>query len=185
MFVLDGADAAADAVAFAGAGIGPFAPFSFERSGRSANGTETHVAFTLAFAMDERIPDASFFVCQQHFPAVFWSPAMQQHTNGAINVTGADLAVDHPTEHAGFLGAFTRVAPDEANRYKLAKDGELRVVPAAAPPGFTGFEVTVPDLAAVAERLRGAEIGLEHAAGRIMIFPESAHGTTIAFRQAS
>lgn len=185
MFVLDSSDAAADAAFFAREGIGAFAPFSFERSGRAADGTETHVAFTLAFAMDERIPDASFFVCQQHFPDAFWSPALQQHPNGATNVSGVDLAVQSPADHVRFLEAFTgTAATDDASCYELARDGRLRVTSGAAPYGFTGFEVSVADLGGVAELLERAGVAFAAHPDRLTVGRDSVFGTTIAFRQA-
>lgn len=185
MFVLDSPDAAADAALFAREGIGAFAPFSFERAGRTADGTETHVAFTLAFAMDDRIPDASFFVCQQHFPEAFWSPALQQHPNGATNVSGVDLTVASPADHVGFLEAFTAAAAaDDGSCYEFAQDGRLRVASGGTPYGFTGFEVAVADLAGMRARLARAEVPFTAHTGHLTIGRESAFGTTIAFRQA-
>jgi Glyoxalase-like domain len=96
MLVLDSADAQADAALFARAGVGDFLPFSFEREGRAADGTKTRVGFTLAFALDEQLPDVAFFTCQQHFPDAFWSPDLQRHANGATNVIDVSLDVALP-----------------------------------------------------------------------------------------
>jgi hypothetical protein len=56
MLVLDSSDAAADAAQFTREGIAGFQPFSFERTGREPDGTQTRVAFSLAFARDDRLP---------------------------------------------------------------------------------------------------------------------------------
>ena len=73
MLVLTSTDAKADARAFAKAGIGDFKPFFFERRGRRADGSATHVAFTLAFGTNAQAPQAGFFVCQHHHPENFWT----------------------------------------------------------------------------------------------------------------
>lgn len=150
MLALDSVDAVADAAEFARAGIGAFRPFSFERSGRQPDGTETRVGFSLAFALDERVPRASFFVCQQHNPQAFWNPELQRHPNGATNITGVTLAVADPAGHGDFVAAYTGVSP-RGTSYPLAENGALEVVPAEGPPGsvgpvgFTGFTVAVGD----------------------------------------
>jgi catechol 2,3-dioxygenase-like lactoylglutathione lyase family enzyme len=54
MLALDSSDAAADAAQFTREGIAGFPPFSFERTGRQPDGTQTRVAFSLAFARDDR-----------------------------------------------------------------------------------------------------------------------------------
>ncbi|MGN8026045.1 VOC family protein [Microbacterium sp. 22242] len=183
MFVLDSADAAADAADFAREGIGAFAPFSFERAGRAADGSETHVAFTLAFAQDERLSEASFFVCQQLFPEAFWSPALQQHPNGATNVLAVDLVVPRPADHIAFLEAFTGVAATAAGHsYALAEHGELRVEAGAAPHGFTGFIIAVPELDDVAARLERVGVPFAAASDRLVIGSEHGFGAVITFR---
>lgn len=186
MFVLDSSDAQEDAADFARQGIGDFEPFSFERSGRAADGSETHVAFTLAFAADERLPDASFFVCQQHYPEAFWSPPLQRHENGATDVAGVVLDLEHPDEHAGFLQVFTGARPsDNGLRYRLARDGWLQLESSSGERGFTGFSVAVTDLGAVARRLAEEHIPFQELPDRLEIAPGQGFGARIAFEPAS
>lgn len=186
MFVLDSADAKADAADYARQGIGDFQPFSFERSGRTADGTETHVAFTLAFATDNRLPDASFFVCQQHHPEAFWSPALQRHENGATNAAGVWLDVKHPDDHASFLQAFTGEPPsDDGRLYRLGRDGRLQIESTSGQQGFTGFSVSVPDLDATARRLTAEDIAFRSLPNRIVIAPEQGFGARIDFERAT
>jgi Glyoxalase-like domain len=82
MLVLEGRGAAADAEAFRLADIGDFQVFDFEREAKRPNGATVKVAFSLAFAADEKAGDAGFFTCQQHYPENFWNPAFQEHLNG-------------------------------------------------------------------------------------------------------
>ncbi|WP_137121173.1 VOC family protein [Segeticoccus rhizosphaerae] len=188
MVALDSADAEADAADYAREGIGDYQPFTFERSGRAADGTETHVAFTLAFATDERLRHASFFVCQQHHPEAFWSPPLQRHGNGSTNVSGVCLRVEHPADHSGFLRVFTGGRPsDDGRLYGLEHGGRLELESTAGQnrlAGFTGFTVSVPDLGATGRQLAAERIPFEDSPHRIVIPPDQAFGAEIAFANA-
>lgn len=107
MLVLRSQDAKADAAHYKHVGIGDFAPFHFERRGRKPDGSETKVAFTLAFAQSKLIPDADFFVCQQHYPENFWNPAFQQHPNGVTRIAGIVMTAENPSDHGEFLSHFS------------------------------------------------------------------------------
>ncbi len=182
MLVLDSPDAAADAAAFARAGIGDFEPFFFERSGSRPDGSTTHVAFSLAFACDPGLPDAAFFVCQQHYPDAFWTAGLQEHDNGARDVTEVTLTVDDPADHDRFLAAFTgRPASPDGRRYAWAGGGALAV---AARPGLnrlTGFSIAVPDLDAVTVRLVLAAVPFDRSAGMVSIDARHGFGVRIDF----
>lgn len=189
MVVLDSADAEADAADFARRGIGRFEPFTFERKGRRPDGTETRVAFSLAFAMDPGLPDAAFFVCQQHFPEAFWSPAFQVHPNGAWDVRSVTLSVATPSDHADFVGGFTGAAGLDGNNgsivFPLRNGGRLQVSPGPGTAGLTAFEVAVPELDALSERLRGLDMPFRVTQDRIAIDAADAHGVAIAFSMAT
>ena len=107
MLVLDSADAEADAAGFARAGIGAFQPFFFERKGKRPDGSEASVAFTLAFAVDKQAPGCGFFVCQQHVPENFWTPAFQRHDVGAQDIVEIGMSATDPWAHADFLSHFS------------------------------------------------------------------------------
>src|SRR3954453_4340397 len=102
MLVLDSRDAQADAALFAQEGIGAFEPFHFERSGQRPDGSETKVAFTLAFESAKDTLKASFFVCQQHFPENFWNPEFQRHDNRATQMSSVPLAAPDPERLRAF-----------------------------------------------------------------------------------
>ncbi|RUM06181.1 VOC family protein [Rhizobium chutanense] len=189
MFVLDSPNATADAKAFAQKGIGSFEPFFFERKGRRPDGSEIHVAFSLAFAMDARIPNACFFVCQQHFPENFWNPEFQKHANGAANIVGATLATEDPAGPAAFLAAFTGVPGwrDEQGGtiYALAQGGSIHLESAESGGGFTGYAITVPNLARQQDLLSEAGIPFSAAGDGITVKAEHAFGAAITFVSAS
>jgi catechol 2,3-dioxygenase-like lactoylglutathione lyase family enzyme len=116
MLALGSPDAAADARLFAGAGIGDFEPFFFERKGRRPDGSEIRLAFTLAFAADPAARGAGFFVSQHHYPENFWNPEFQQHPNGAHALASVVLASPEPERHRAFLTTLTSTAPALACR---------------------------------------------------------------------
>lgn len=179
MLVLSSADAAADAARFAQEGIGDFAPFRFERTGRRPDGSATHVAFSLAFGVDTQAPDLGFFTCQQHFPEAFWNEAWQRHPNGATAITGVTIAVPHPQDHAGFLLAFTGSPTTDPMQVSLA-GGAITVRPGTAPT-FVGFDVQVPDLEAVARNLSASGIAFTQQAEEVAVEAKVLHGVRLSF----
>ncbi len=197
MFVLESQDAKADAASFAQQQIGTFQPFFFERAGRRPDGTETKVAFTLAFASLKAAPKAGFFVSQHHFPENFWNPAFQKHDNHAIGLASVALASPDPDQLRGFLSAFTGVEPirpaghdlsfrlTEAHLDVMTPDdaGELYVSIEAEldEPSFVGFAVRVEDINRQAARLEAAGIPYQHVGSRLVVPASAAYGVAIAF----
>jgi catechol 2,3-dioxygenase-like lactoylglutathione lyase family enzyme len=200
MLVLDSENAKADAALFAQAGIGDFEPFFFERRGRGADGTEIQVAFTLAFASDTNAPHAGFFVCQQHHPEVFWSPALQEHPNRATGMSTVVLATPQPEHHAGFLTGLTGVTParpaGSGLSFALAR-GRIDVMTledAGAVYGsveadrdeacFVAFGVRVAEIDRLAPRLEAAGIPHYRIGSRMVVPASAAFGVAIAFEPA-
>jgi catechol 2,3-dioxygenase-like lactoylglutathione lyase family enzyme len=198
MLALESNDARADAAAFAAAGIGDFEPFFFERQGRRPDGSETHVAFTLAFAQDGLAPQAGFFACQHHFPQDFWNPAFQAHPNGAIGIASVAMVAENPTDHHIFLSAFSGQRELASHSFGISVTlprGRIDVltplaVGARFGPGVAGdsgpsrliaFAVTVPDLARMQRRLSEAGIVPRLIGGRVVVAPGDAFGVAIAF----
>ena len=200
MLVLSTDDAKADAASFAAAGIGDFEPFFFRRRGRRPDGSETEVAFTLAFAHDSRAPDAGFFVCQHHYPENFWNPAYQAHPNGAETISAVVLATDEPQAHQTFLERFAGtpatspaghdlslalargridvVTPDEAAELY----GSVEADPHRAE--FVAFALRVPDIRYVAVHLDAGGVPYQHIGSRLIVPASAALGVAIAFEPA-
>jgi hypothetical protein len=190
MLALDSDDARADAARFSREGIGSFEPFSFERRGRRPDGSETHVAFTLAFAVASRAPEAAFFVCQQHFPENFWNSSFQRHENGASGIATVGLTAESPGEHEAFLAAFSgspaQREPDGSLSIELL-DGRLNVVPDTTAGGelqLRSVTIRIPDPAAQARRLAEAGIPFTDEHGDLSIPAESAFGLVIRFTRS-
>ncbi|MXQ10928.1 VOC family protein [Microvirga makkahensis] len=197
MLVLDSRDAAADAAFFAERGIGAFEPFHFERIGQKPDGSETKVAFSLAFAQDEAAPKAGFFVCQQHFPENFWNPAFQVHENGAAGLASVALAAPEPDRCKRFLTAFTEVVPTSPALHDLsfrlsdahldvmtpddAAESYVSVEAELDQPCFVAFTVRVEDVLVLSKRLDVAEVPYQHVGSRLVVPASAAFGVAIAF----
>lgn len=146
--VLSSRDVRADAAGFAKAGVADFDPFFFERRGRRPDGSETHVAFELAFAADPGSHDACFFACEHKFPQNFWSEAAQAHPNGATGVRSVVLVAENPSDHAVFLSAFTGVRDFRASSLGLVialDHGAIEVLTPTAWRQRSGESVEVGD----------------------------------------
>jgi catechol 2,3-dioxygenase-like lactoylglutathione lyase family enzyme len=197
MLVLDSQDAKADAALFSESGIGSFEPFHFERSGRRPDGSETKVAFTLAFTSAENSPKAGFFVCQQHFPENFWNPEFQRHDNKATQISSVTLAAPSPERLRSFLRAFTGVQPaspegddlsfrlGESHIDVLTPDDAAEIYGSVEAeldqPSFVAFAVRVEDIHRQAQWLDSADIPYQHIGSRLIVPASAAFGVAIAF----
>jgi catechol 2,3-dioxygenase-like lactoylglutathione lyase family enzyme len=199
MLVLESRDAAADARQFAASGVGDFEPFFFERRGRRPDGSETTVAFTLAFARDAGALNIGFFTCQHHHPENFWNAAFQQHANGARSIGAVVMAAENPTDHHIFLTAFTGQRDLHATSLGVSAQlprGRFDILSphacgslyglANAPrdPALVAFTIAVDDLPAVAARITAAGIPSRSMGPRLVVPPEAAFGVAIAFDEA-
>jgi catechol 2,3-dioxygenase-like lactoylglutathione lyase family enzyme len=198
LLILESGDAVSDAAAFRAAGIGASDAMKFEREGKRPDGSPVKVAFSLAFARDDKAPDASFATCQQHFPENFWNPAFQQHPNTASGIAGVVLVADNPTDHHIFLSAFTGARDLHATSSGVTAStprGDVKVMDPAAFRSHFGTEP--PDisqgarLAAVQFRVGNRDAlmaaldagGIESSfcMGSTIVAPETAMGATLAF----
>lgn len=194
MMVLKSENAKADARRFATEGVGSFAPFDFARKGVKADGTEVEVAFTLAFAHTRDLAECGFFVCQQHFPQNFWSPALQQHDNGATGIARVTLVAENPSDHHIFLSAFTGsremratsngisvmcgetlVEIISAESFRFIYGTEAR----AGAPHFAGLALRVAEPAAVAGQAVRIGLGVVPAGDGYTIEPRPSFSTAI------
>jgi catechol 2,3-dioxygenase-like lactoylglutathione lyase family enzyme len=198
MLALEGHGAEADAEAFRRAGIGDFAPFRFEREGRTPDGRTVQLGFSLALARDARAPAMRFFTCQQHYPENFWNPAFQAHANGATAIGAVVLVAENPSDHHIFLSAFSGVRDLHSTSAGVTVETPRGAIQAMDPAAFRlQFGVEPPDVSAGARLaaakfivrdlgvLRGllekAGIAASEHMGRIVVGPETALGAAAVF----
>ncbi len=200
MLAFESHDAEADREEFVRRGLPAFENFQFERAATLPDGTRVRVAFTLAFATDPRMPEATFFCCQQHAPQYFWKPQYQSHANGAETINEVIMVAEEPTALADFFGKI-----QERESVETSGDG-LRVhtprgsITVQTPenlrqrfsgtdlsavsnqPHFSGFAVHVPDLDRVASHLDSNAVPFGSTAKSIHVSPNKAFGVFIEFR---
>lgn len=191
MLVLSSADARSDAARFAEQGIGDFEPFFFERKARKPDGSETQVAFTLAFAKDPAAPDLGFFVCQQHFPANFWNRSYQQHANLATDIAAVTLTAPAPQRHTKFLAEFTGAEKQfsRGGGFRFVVDGGRIELDPAAPrlsknstsPSLTSVSVRVNDIAELRRFLRKSSVPFTTSEDVVSVAPSFLSGVELRF----
>ena len=113
MLILSSRDSHADAAAFAGSGIGTYAPFAFERQATLPDGTSVTVAFGLAFAACPEMPQIAFAACHHKTPQHVWKPAYQNHANGARGIAAVYLVAEQPERHRQFLTTLVGAPTEE------------------------------------------------------------------------
>jgi catechol 2,3-dioxygenase-like lactoylglutathione lyase family enzyme len=200
MLALESKDARADAASFRAAGISDFSVFDFERGARRPDGSAVTVAFSLAFARDQGMPDVGFFVSQQHNPEIFWNPAFQVHQNTAEQIAAVILVADNPTDHHVFLSAFVGERALTATSSGVSvrtPRGEIQMMDRTAfvshfgaePPDLSrgprlaALRFGVRDFSATVATLQKSEMRATVRMGRIVVGPDTALGATIVFEQ--
>ncbi len=202
MLALATKDASADRKQFKAAGLGDFESFHFERKGKRADGADSHVAFTLAFAQSKLMPDIGFFTCQQHFPEEFYAASLQSHANDAVGVSGLVLVAENPAAHAEFLSGVTgqreMLATSLGIDLEVADEQSLEVLTEAAfvqkfgsgmldrparSPHVAAVRVAVRDLGVCAEIFEDNGVPHEPFGHRLLIPPQAAFGVALAFEQ--
>ena len=197
MLVISSEDARADEQRWRKAGLKTFEPVYFERAAILPDGSEAQVAFTIAFVLNEDMPDAVFFCCQQHAPEVFWQPDYQRHQIGALDFSGIILVAEEPQRHAEF---FKRIfgggcVDVDGERIEVRSAlGEIQVItPAAVSTRFGGIvdrnpgtearfvaaAVRVTSLKAADACLERGGIERQRAQDRIVIPPRAACGLVL------
>lgn len=201
MLVLDSDDARADVARYRKQGLTAYEPFDFSRQAKLPDGQVVTVGFSLAFASVADAPRAGFFCCQQHAPQHFWKPGYQRHANTARTVSEVWLVADEPRALAAFLEGWSGIKPmaDHQTLFVTTARGAIIIetpvnfqmrTGIAAPvidegPLFAGFCLGVTDLAQVSDHIVRAGLPLIERQDRLVIEPEHAFGTAIAFEPVS
>lgn len=199
MLVFQSDDARRDQREFAEKGLTTYAPFYFSREATLPDGGAVTVGFSLAFVTDPRMPEAAFFVCQQHAPEHFWKPEYQQHPNGARAVSDVIMVAQSPASFAGLFESLQgaqsvsvgrgglRVATALGRITLLDRGGFAARFPGlpdtepADTPHFAGYRITVADLGRTQAVLREASVRFRREDDRIWIPPDEALRTVIEF----
>jgi len=201
MLILNSTNAGEDARSFKASKISEFEMFDFAREGKRPDGTVVKLAFSLAFASEDKSPNVRFAVCQHHYPENFWDPAFQTHANGATGVPGVVMVADNPTDHHIFLKAFTGVGDLHSSSIGITArtaNGDIEIIEpvsyrdqfgvsiAASGEGMTlnALRFEVANIAQAETLLRREGIAPRRHVGRLIVAPELAFGATVIFESA-
>ena len=195
--VVEGHDPAAEKTVFDAAGFGGFDLLNFSRKGKRADGSETEVGFSIAFARDPVSPHAGFFTCKQTHPENFWSADLQRHENGAQSIGACVLVAENPTDHHIFLEALIGVRDVRATSLGLhvstPRGDVLALDPRAfrdsygvEPPIDSGLRLAalsfvVTDVGPVRALLQRSAVAHSLHRDKLVVGPNAAHGATIVF----
>ena len=200
MLVFASGDARRDQQEFAALGLATYAPFDFQRKAKLPDGSEVTVGFSLAFVTEPRMPEAAFFVCQQHAPQHFWKPEYQRHANGARAVREVVMLASDPAGYADFFGKLVEpgcVARGEGALTIALEGGTLSMLDATRlsqrfpgvrlrdvlrKPYFAGYSVEVADLGAAEALLERNGVTFIRGGDRLHVAAEHAFGAVIELR---
>jgi len=194
-------DADADHAAFVDAGVSAGPRLDFSRPFVDGSGKTDTASFRLAFAADDREPDAFFFTCERvNAPKVDRS-ALEAHANGARRIVGIVAVSADPAADAGSLGAIAGV-----DGVAAAGNGIEFELPNAAfaltdPAGLkTDFGVDLPfapglrlsaivfgvkDLARTESLFIANAMDYHRRGSRLIVSPAAGQGAIFAFEEFS
>jgi catechol 2,3-dioxygenase-like lactoylglutathione lyase family enzyme len=192
MLVLRSSDAEADRREFVAKGLGDFQRFDFGRRAQRPDGSSVDVAFSLAFASCAALPQAGFFVCQQHFPENFWNREAQLHPNGASGISGVVITHERPGEVVEFLSGFVDApARSVADGFLFASiecitpdafSGRFGVdAPGPEAQGLAAMRVAVAEIDSTASLLEERGVTIRRRDEMLIVDARDAMGALIAF----
>lgn len=202
MLAFASTDARRDQAEFVARGLPTYEPFDFSRQASLPDGSTATVSFSLAFTGDPRMPEAGFFVCQQHAPRYFWKPEYQRHANTALGVVEIVMMANDPAGLADFFRKLVKpdaVSAGEGALSVATERGRISLLDATRlaerfsgtrlrdvlrKPYFAGFSIAVADLAAAERELVENGVVFERARDRLQIGTEHAFGAVIELRAA-
>jgi len=192
MLVLGTSDAAAEIETWREAGLQTYAPFDFSRLAVLPAGEEKRIGFSLAYTSTPAAPWLGHFACQHHAPEYFAQPQFLTHANSAhairdvwITGEGALDIIDHMRFFIGAGGVAEApgryVFDTQRSRIVLSDTQNFRQTFGVAPPHqvdgphLGGFTIDCASL----DSLTGK--GLATVGKRVILPPEQAFGTAVAF----
>lgn len=106
MVAMRSSNAAADLKVFSDLGFAFGEVFPFSRSAETPDGT-VKIGVELAFAADDRAPDAAFFACERLNMEALWSAERTAHENGVVGLSAVLMSEENPTDFQYLLQAAT------------------------------------------------------------------------------
>ncbi len=159
----------ADVATITARGLPCRASIDFRRPMVLPDGTPDVAVVSLGIFVDESLPEASHFICQQHKPQLIWVPGWQNHPNSACGVAEVTYLATDPGPLLARLHAFygsNAIASDPAGLVVATPRGRFRIMDqAAADERFAGVDLprfTTPRPHAVAITVEVADLAVVH-----------------------
>jgi catechol 2,3-dioxygenase-like lactoylglutathione lyase family enzyme len=192
MLALDSEDTAADLAAWKATGLKTYEPFEFSRMAKTARGEERRIGFSLGFVSDPAAPWLGLFSCRHFAPDYFAQTEYLHHANGAVRVEDVWISGEGAVGLAGYFETVVGGRASVKNGCSVLRTPIGSIV--IAPPAMFEAEFGVlpphledgPHLAGYTIGCRSLDFfdgkGLNHVGERLVIPPEEAFRTALAFR---
>lgn len=201
MVAMQSENAAADLKAYSGLGFAFGELFPFSRSAETAYGS-VEIGVKLAFAADDRAPDAAFFACQRINMDSLWSAERTAHKNGVTGLSAVLMSEENPTDFQYLLQAATRMRDfaSSSNGLSFHMDGadifcftptalqQLFAIPASRSERGVRFEGAVFTCGSVRElktQLVAGDIECFEHLGRLVVPAAPGQGVPFIFEESS
>lgn len=201
MVAMQSVDAEVDLKKFSSLGFAFGDLFSFSRSAETPDGP-VEIGVKLAFAADDRAPDAAFFACQRLNMESLWSAERTNHANGVIGLSAVLMSEENPTDFQYLLQAATgmRDFASSSNGLSFHMDGadifcftptamhQLFAIPSSKSERGARFEgaiFTCNSVIEVKAHLNSAEIECFDHLGRLIVPAAPGQGVPFIFEESS
>ena len=134
--VIKTADAKADHKVWTKSGMSGGKVLDFGRKFVKPDGEIGEVAFRLAFAADQRSPDAGFFSCEVVKSVPGGRGKLVEHANGTIGIKRVLMAEANPTDFQYFLQEFLDNRETEADSFGMSIRAENADIEVLTPEGL-------------------------------------------------
>ena len=158
------------------------------------------VKVRLAFAMDERAPDCTFFMCERPDGPAKFDSKLTKHANGAKRISRVSLYEDVPSDFQYYLHAVTNQREVRSHSFGMdlkLPNTALSVLNDEGMQSYYGvdnvpegrglramaIDVQVKDLGKVSDILSKSGIGADEIGPRIVVPPAPGQGAVIAFTE--
>lgn len=175
--------------------------FPFSRLAETPKGP-IEIGVKLAFAADDRAPDAAFFACQRMNMEALWADDRTAHDNGVTGVSAVLMSEENPTDFQYLLQCATgmRDFASSSNGLSFHMDGadifcftptamqHLFAIPTSRTERgvrFEGVVFTCDSVSDLQSRLNAEEIECFDHLGRLVVPAAPGQGVPFIFEEAS
>ncbi|MEP0944261.1 MAG: VOC family protein [Rhizobiaceae bacterium] len=199
--VLKSNDAKADHALYKKDGMSGGRMVRFSRRFKTPDGENQKVSFALAFAADQRSPDAMFFSCEVVTSAKVDRSKLQAHENGVVGLREVILSEVNPTDFQYFFQTYLNQREMDVDSFGMSFDASGAKLTVLSPDGiaafygidcrrkdrgmkFEAFVLGVIDLEAAEKLLEQRQVSFRRRGSQLIVPPFEGQGTTLILEQA-